>query len=245
MSRLEKAMKASLPKPSPYSAWIRVGTLLNIAALGGAFWAHGALADYYPSSSSSSYSDGYSNGGSYSNYRPSYSAPVGKGPLLSLEMDGKKILNVDFRVAARSERIEDVKRLLKAGADVNSQSESGETALMYASRQCSVETVHLLLGAHARLNVRDAMGRNALMYAVMESCEAVVHIFLKESNLELGAVDESNRNVFDYSIEETNAEVDGPAVEILRLLKRAEYLHPLSPRHRRSAEARPAQVPHS
>ncbi len=178
-------------------------------------------ADYYPSYTSGGYGGfNYNYGGN--SYGSSYGSSSGGSKMISLELDEKKILNSDFRVAAREQRLADVRKCLKAGADVNSRSETGETALMYSARQCSLDTVQLLLDAHANVNQRDSSGRSALMYAVMSSCEPVVRKLLKNSNVLLDLPDESKHTAMDYSVEATEVEVDGPSVHILQMMKRAQ-----------------------
>ena len=62
------------------------------------------------------------------------------------------------------EDINEMKHLLEAGADVNAQTEYGETALMEAK---NAEQTKLLLEAGADVNARDedGRGRTALTYA--------------------------------------------------------------------------------
>jgi ankyrin repeat protein len=134
-----------------------------------AFFVATAHADnYYPNYSNSNYSNynNYSNSNSYNEYSgsgsyygSSRSASAGAGPIFSLELDPQKSLNESMRVAAREERLQDVSDDITRGANVNSASETGETALMYASRSCSTEVVHTLLRHRARINQRDSYGR--------------------------------------------------------------------------------------
>jgi hypothetical protein len=58
-------------------------------------------------------------------------------------------------------------RLLSAGADVNAQDQSSQTALIYACRspKASVAIVKLLLAAGADVNVRSRSGYTALLWA--------------------------------------------------------------------------------
>jgi hypothetical protein len=183
-------------------------------------------ADYYPSYGSSSYgSGGFNYNYGNSPYGSGGSGSSSGSKVMSLELDPKKILNSDFRVAAREGRVADVEKMIKEGADVNSQSETGETALMYSARQCSLETTQTLMDAHADINKRDSSGQNALMFAVMSACEPVVRLILKDPSVSLEASDASKHTAMDYSVEATEMEVDGPSLKILHLLKRAQRHH--------------------
>lgn len=59
--------------------------------------------------------------------------------------------------------------LINAGANLNAQDRSGQTALHYASEysdaDSSIETVKMLIGAGANVNIRDKNGRTSLIIA--------------------------------------------------------------------------------
>jgi ankyrin repeat protein len=61
--------------------------------------------------------------------------------------------------------VEEVKRLLAAGADVNAMTKDGMTALMLASKNGHSEVVKLLLAAKANVNAKSPNGGNALGWA--------------------------------------------------------------------------------
>src|SRR4051794_5127364 len=82
--------------------------------------------EYYP----------YWNSGSYSHSKSS--------PMISLNLDEAENLNSSFRISAREGRLIDLKDSVRRGANINSRSEEGETALMYASRNCAISIVHFL-----------------------------------------------------------------------------------------------------
>jgi ankyrin repeat protein len=182
--------------------------------------------NYYPNYSNSNYTNytNYSGSGNYQNYYSgssynSYRGSNSAGPIFSLELDPQKSLNESMRVAAREERIQDVTDFITRGADVNSTSETGETALMYASRSCNAEVVHTLLRHRARINQRDANGRTALMYAVSETCLPVVRLLLEIHGTDVRAHDEQKMTALDYAQAEAVTDVDGPAVAIVKLLE--------------------------
>ena len=55
-----------------------------------------------------------------------------------------------------------VERLIKLGADINTQDEYGYTMLMYAAITCDVEAVELLIKLGANVDVKDEYGYTAL-----------------------------------------------------------------------------------
>jgi ankyrin repeat protein len=70
-----------------------------------------------------------------------------------------------------------LRRLLGAGADVNTATPGGETALMTAARAGNVEAVSLLLERGANVNAKDGVrAQTALMWAVTENHADVVKL---------------------------------------------------------------------
>lgn len=67
--------------------------------------------------------------------------------------------------AAEGDSPEIVTLLIKAGADLNTRNNDGETALIAAVKRGHVETTRLLLMAGADVKIRDAEGRSALDWA--------------------------------------------------------------------------------
>jgi len=165
-----------------------------------------ARADYYP---------GYYWG------RPS--AP----PIISLTLDPQESLNSAFRIAAREERKEDLIRFLDQRAEVNSRSDEGETALMYASRNCSEDVVKVLISRKADVNAEDSEGRTALIYAAQDSCAPVIEILLRSAVIRVGHRDKAGKSAKDYAEENAALDVDGPAIEAVRLLSRvrSQWVH--------------------
>jgi ankyrin repeat protein len=143
------------------------------------------------------------------------------GPIISLELDEKKSRELEMRVAARENRVLDLRRLIRTVTDVNGCSEEGDTALMAASRSCATEAVHVLIENHVDVNARDSHRRTALMYAVMEGCLDVTKLLLESPQIALKVKDDDHLSAFDYAQEGTALDVDGPAVTILNLVKSA------------------------
>lgn len=141
-------------------------------------------------------------------------------PIISFNLDEKERVNSAVRVAAREDRLEDLKDSLAIeGANINSQSEDGVTALMYASRNCYPKVVRYLISNGADVNLADKAGRSALMYATRALCLPAVKAILANPHLKIRQKDHRGRSAMGYARAATALEVDGPAIEILRLLK--------------------------
>jgi ankyrin repeat protein len=154
----------------------------------------------------------------YNGYFPYYGSRP-EPPIISLELDPKASLDTNMRVAAREDRLADLKRFLQSGANVNSRSDTGETALMYAARNCSERIVSCLLDAHAEENLQDDRGRTALMFASSDSCLPVVRLLLHGHAVNISARDREGRNALDYARRASALEYGGDSEEIVRLLK--------------------------
>ncbi len=73
--------------------------------------------------------------------------------------------NKSLRAAATNGRLEDVKRLLGEGADINASADSGMTPLILASWMGRTEVVELLLGEGADVAAKTKLGSTALTLA--------------------------------------------------------------------------------
>lgn len=170
----------------------------------------------------------YSPSTSYQSYYPSYSAPSYYGgfaggsqssPIISFELNEQDLLNSSLRVAAREARITDVRDLLRKGGRINSASPEGATALMYASQNCFPEMVEFLLRRGADPSHRDRRGRTALMLAAHDACLSVVKLLLRHGHCAPDARDRSGQSAYDMAENAGELEVDGPAIEIMGLLR--------------------------
>jgi ankyrin repeat protein len=182
------------------SLYERVFISTLLAALAGA----PASAEYY--------------GNYYSGYFQRRESPP---PVVSLSLDPQDILNSAFRIAAREERLDDMKRLLAQKADINACSDEGETALMYASRNCSTPIVKALLTNDADVNLQDREGRTALIYAAQDSCAPVIQILLMDPKTRLRQKDNFGKAAIDYARENASLDVAGPPIAAIQLLNSA------------------------
>ena len=85
---------------------------------------------------------------------------------------------VKLHLAAIRGEAEEIKQLVKAGLDVNSANENGETALMLSIRFGQLESTETLLDLGADVNVRDSRGNTALHYAAEAKLEYVIELLL-------------------------------------------------------------------
>jgi ankyrin repeat protein len=81
--------------------------------------------------------------------------------------------------AVRREQAMEVARLLKAGADPDTASESGMTALQHAAISGNLEVMQILIDAGADLDARDPLGCSALVEAVCHRGTAQARLLLK------------------------------------------------------------------
>lgn len=131
------------------------------------------------------------------------------------------LLNKSLRIAAREDRMDDLKSALEQeAADVNSRAEDGTTALMYASRRCLPRIAALLIEQKADVNLTDKRGMTALMHAIRTNCLAVVKQILATPGLKIHLRDVHRKSAADYARAATILEVDGPSIEMRRLVER-------------------------
>jgi hypothetical protein len=153
-------------------------------------------------------------------YRPYYGRQQSE-PIISLTLDPQESLNSDLRIAAREDRIDQMKRILKQGANINGLSSDGKSALMYASSDCSVEAGRMLLLNHAIFNLQDKEGKTALMYAAMASCSPIVSLLTRKPRIDVRTRDKSGRSALDYALDGASLYVQGPPVISLHLIEKA------------------------
>jgi ankyrin repeat protein len=93
-----------------------------------------------------------------------------------------------FLEDALNGRIEEVRKAIEAGVDVNASDEDQRTALLFAAFNGHTAVAKLLLDQNASLEHRDAAGRTALMFAASGPNAETVEL-LAEAGAEVNAVD--------------------------------------------------------
>jgi ankyrin repeat protein len=91
-----------------------------------------------------------------------------------------KNINEKLLEAVRLNKIEEVKKLIEKGADVNVVDEYGATALYWASYKGHSEIVKMLIEAGADVNVVNKYGITALHWASYKGHSEIVKM-LKEA----------------------------------------------------------------
>jgi len=88
-------------------------------------------------------------------------------------------MDVSWRRAVTDGDLETVRRLLRAGAEVNARDRYGQTALMLAAHRGHREIVEELLRAGADLNLTAKYNLTALMLAVVAGHATVARILAR------------------------------------------------------------------
>lgn len=84
-----------------------------------------------------------------------------------------------LRIAANAGNLEEVKRLLSGGADINASAENGMTPLILASGQGHTKVVELLLRKGADVNAKTNIGTTALKFATDRAHKKVIALLRK------------------------------------------------------------------
>ena len=90
-------------------------------------------------------------------------------------------VNEDFLAAARKGDVAKLKELLDKGADVNTKTQYGATALAYACDKGHIEVVKLLLERGANVNVRDTFyGEVPLGWALQKNNVEIIKLLIEK-----------------------------------------------------------------
>ena len=104
--------------------------------------------------------------------------------------------NEDFLAAARKGDVAKLKELLDKGADVNTKTQYGATALAYACDKGHIEVVKLLLERGANVNVRDTFyGEVPLGWALQKNNVEIIKLLIEK-----GA--QGRERVLTYAVQE-------------------------------------------
>lgn len=87
--------------------------------------------------------------------------------------------DIDVRIieAVENNQIDEVKRLLDSGTDIDSKDNFGNTALMSAAKMSSPEMVRIILAAGADVNAINKDGETALVYAAKSKINQSSEVF--------------------------------------------------------------------
>lgn len=103
-------------------------------------------------------------------------------------------------------RMNAIKLLLKAGADVNAGDSNKKTPLMYAAEKNLIDYLHVFIEAGAAVNAKDTVNNTAAIYAVIKNKpEALVLLIEKGIDLDINGFDKKTALI--YAVEKKNNEM--------------------------------------
>jgi ankyrin repeat protein len=92
--------------------------------------------------------------------------------ILAFVMQSRRKQDIDLIYAAAADQLDEVKKLISNGADVNAKDDLGITVLAHAAHAGHTKVIKYLLEQNANPNYRDAHGRTAL--GLVEECPYLV-----------------------------------------------------------------------
>ncbi len=108
--------------------------------------------------------------------------------------------------SVRHGRLDRVRALLAAGAEVNRQDDFGMSALMWASAIGKPEFVEVLLDAGARINAANTSGFTALIQSIDLGREEVAELLL-EKGADPNAVESNGLSVLKHAVNKDNVTI--------------------------------------
>ena len=108
--------------------------------------------------------------------------------------------------AAQAGKTRFVELLLNFGADLNSKSGNGKTALHFASAEGRIDTVKLLLHHGIDINAKTQTGNNCLHYAVVNNRIAITKILISNS-VEINTKGADGQTALHHASYEGNIEI--------------------------------------
>ncbi|MBR0169109.1 MAG: TIR domain-containing protein, partial [Synergistaceae bacterium] len=111
-----------------------------------------------------------------SSVEPAKVEPVKIEPVKPVET--KKPVNYDVVSLAKDGKLEELRKAINAGADVNAKNNKGATALIQAAMLGHTATAELLLKNGADINAKNKYGCTALMYAAFDGYPEIAEILI-------------------------------------------------------------------
>ncbi len=111
-----------------------------------------------------------------------FALAVAAAPALAIDKEVQAELNRQLREATTVDDVEEVRRLLADGAEVNGANEFGKTPLMRAVESGASKSAYVLLSKGASVNARTTAGCTALTFAAENG-----HADISAMLVELGA----------------------------------------------------------
>jgi ankyrin repeat protein len=144
---------------------------------------------------------------------------VGKTPKRRARPGVDGLGRTPLHYAAADGRLDEVARLLAAGADANAQDDNGWSPLHFAAQSASAAIVEALLGAGAELDPRDSFGNTPLFKAVFSSKgDGAVIKLLRDAGADPHAANSSGvsplslaRTIANYDVAQFFSDLPPPA----------------------------------
>ncbi|HEV2601147.1 MAG TPA: ankyrin repeat domain-containing protein [Candidatus Babeliales bacterium] len=111
-----------------------------------------------------------------------------------------------FDAISDQNAIEQIKKILAKGVDINIRNEDGQTPLIYAAKMGKLDVVQFLVAQGADINIQDQLGRTSLMYAIKLSKLDVVK-FLIEKGAAVDVQDIGNDTALTYAVQRGSLDV--------------------------------------
>jgi len=131
-------------------------------------------------------------------------------PLLSISgillLVGCDIDDMTLIEACKKGRLEDVKRLLNEGVDVNTTDKDGNTALKWAIYYQHIDVVSFLLNSGADVNPQNKDGHTALMATAYVGFPEATTLVL-EKGADINAKDLKGKTALDWAVLRGHEEV--------------------------------------
>ena len=114
---------------------------------------------------------------------------------------------MDIFEAARTGNVEELKRNLANGVDVNAKDERGNTVLMIGTKFGYIDVVNTLLESGANANLMNYLKETALMYAAMRCDPTIVVALLKNCVDNIDATDFHGDTALITAVRSFNADI--------------------------------------
>lgn len=126
---------------------------------------------------------------------------------ISKEELNNRLINILNKNQKCKEDLEEAVKLIIAGADINAQSNYGDTVLILASIYGYKGIVEILINKAVDVNIADNSGNTSLIYAVILEHKDIVKILLNSKNIDVNVFSSEGNTCLIYATMLENHEV--------------------------------------